>query len=264
MFKISEQVGIARLVELSEILNRPFPEDQIEVRDGAYDKTTGGKKQLSYVNTGRVIERMNEAFGLQWTSEILSEIVHPYEVVCKVRVRAKINDEWYSHDAYGGKDVVLTDVKEWVNGQSQKTGQKKPLSIADDSKAAFSDALKVACKQFCVALHLYLDKPKQVQQPTQGYGQNQAYMAYQQPQQGYVQAPQPQQYQTYQNYQPQQPAQAPPVQYQPQPPFPPQPTYNVPPTQPPAQNTQPVNAAQLIANVQDTMNAVFPEVNNMG
>jgi hypothetical protein len=115
-----------------EILTRPFAPEQIKQRPGQHGKT------LSYVDVAAIIERLNEAFEHRWDFEVVSHQVRDTEVV----VLGKITADGITKSAFGGSGITL-----------DKEGEV--VSLADDLKAAGSDALKKAASLLGVGLEMY-------------------------------------------------------------------------------------------------------------
>ena len=116
-------------------LLRPFPNDRIKERPGH------NGKPLSYIEGHTVILRLVEVFGLAWSFRILQHEIGNHQVI--VLGELKVGDT--TRQAFGGSDITRTR----DNGQS--------LSVADDLKAAATDALKKAATLLGVGLHLYGD-----------------------------------------------------------------------------------------------------------
>jgi hypothetical protein len=119
-----------------EVLERPFPEGLIKKRRGV------GGKTLSYVDGAQFIRRLNEAFEGAWSFEIVEHLEFSNEVV----VLGKLKAQGVTKMAFGGASITSNS-----NGVA--------LSIADDLKAAATDALKKASSLLGVGLHLYSDTP---------------------------------------------------------------------------------------------------------
>jgi hypothetical protein len=117
-----------------EVLERPFGTNQIKTRRGR----TG--KPFSYVEGAEYVRRLNDAFDGEWSFEIVEHHVHRREVVVVGRLVAA----GCTKMAFGGASVTMS-------GQSGE-----PVSLADDLKAAATDALKKAASLFGVGLHLYV------------------------------------------------------------------------------------------------------------
>jgi hypothetical protein len=114
-----------------DILTRPFPPELVRQRQGQ------GGKTLSYVETHAVIARLNEGCDA-WSFELVDHQVLEDEVV----VVAKLTADGVVKMAFGGSTIT-------------KDRDGKPVSVADDLKAAGSDALKKAASLLGVGLELY-------------------------------------------------------------------------------------------------------------
>jgi hypothetical protein len=118
-----------------EVLCRPFPPEAIKSRPGQHGKT------LSYVPVDQVIGRLNEGTDA-WSFEIVSHKVEADEVI----VLGKLTADGQTKMHFGGSSITL-----------DKEG--RAVSIADDLKAAASDALKKCASLFGVALEMYGGAP---------------------------------------------------------------------------------------------------------
>ena len=118
-----------------EILERPFPKNLIKTRQGSFGR------ELSYVEARHYVERLNEAFEGAWHFEIVLHDILQDEVF----VLGTLKAGGITKQAFGGSQIT----KRRDNGEV--------LSIADDLKAAATDALKKAASLFGVGQHLYGD-----------------------------------------------------------------------------------------------------------
>jgi len=116
-----------------ELLEKEFPQELIKHRPGSYGKL------LDYIEIANVIQRLNDAFDAMWSFEIADHIQNENEVI----VLGKLTAEGVSKMQFGGSQIV----------KSTKTGS--PVSLADDLKAAASDAIKKCASHFGVALSIY-------------------------------------------------------------------------------------------------------------
>lgn len=114
-----------------DILCRPFSPEQIRQREGQ------GGKLLHYVEAHNVVARLNEGCD-EWSFEIIEHQVLDEEVV----VVAKLTADGVTKMAFGGSAITR-----------DRAGRQ--VSIADDLKAAGSDALKKAASLLGVGLELY-------------------------------------------------------------------------------------------------------------
>lgn len=115
-----------------DILTRPFPPELIKQRQGQ------GGKTLSYVETHAVIARLNESVDA-WDFTIEKYEVMEDEVVVlgKLVIEGSI-----TKSAFGGSSIT-------------RDREGRAASIANDLKAAGSDALKKAASLLGVGLELY-------------------------------------------------------------------------------------------------------------
>lgn len=114
-----------------EVLCRPFTAEQVRSRPGQHGKT------LSYVDVAAVITRLNEGCDA-WSFEVISHKVDADEVI----VLGKLTADAQTKMHFGGTSITL-----------DKDG--RAVSIADDLKAAASDALKKCASLLGVALEMY-------------------------------------------------------------------------------------------------------------
>ena len=132
-----------------ELLEKDFPAEMIKHRPGGYGKL------LDYIEIANIIQRLNDAFDAQWSFEVADHIRTDTEVI----VLGRLTVEGISKMQWGGSQVV----------KSTKTGN--PVSLADDLKAAASDAIKKCASHFGVALAIYgreLPPEQPVSQKTNG------------------------------------------------------------------------------------------------
>ncbi len=112
------------------VLSRPFVD--IKTRPGRNGQA------ISYIEGHLVVQRLNEAFAGDWSFKVLEHDVRDVEVIVLGEVRA--GD--LVKQAFGGSEVT-------------RNREGKLLSLADDLKAAATDALKKAATLLGVGLHLY-------------------------------------------------------------------------------------------------------------
>jgi hypothetical protein len=118
-----------------QLLEQPFNQDQIKQRQGSFGNT------LDYVEAHAVIQRLNDAWDGNWSFEIVK-----YEINAEadeVIVLGKLTAENIVKEQFGSSKIT----------RNRNTGEL--VSLADDLKAAASDAIKKASTLMGVALHLY-------------------------------------------------------------------------------------------------------------
>lgn len=129
-----------------DFLLQRTPRHEIKVRQGR------GGMRFSYVEHGYVTERLNLVFGFNWDFEVVDKQILEDEVIVEAKLTVRTP---------GGQTIVKTqfggaDIKRHASGA--KSG--RPLSIADDYKAAASDALKKCASLLGIGLDLYgRDRP---------------------------------------------------------------------------------------------------------
>jgi len=126
-----------------EALERPFDSSLIKTRQGGHGRS------LNYVEGAEYIRRLNEVYDADWNFEIVQHQVLEGEVI----VVGKLVAGGVIKMSFGGSSVTT----------SRSSGEA--VSLADDLKAAATDALKKACSLLGIGLHLYSDA-----QPSAGNG----------------------------------------------------------------------------------------------
>jgi len=116
-----------------EVLERPFPPEQIRTRKGSFGK------ELEYTEVHNFIARLNQAFAGDWSFDIVEHRLLDNEVV----VLGKLAAGEIHKSAFGCS--AITTVRE--SGEN--------VSLGDDLKAAASDALKKCSSLLGLGLHLY-------------------------------------------------------------------------------------------------------------
>lgn len=124
-----------------DFLMQRTPKKEIKFRQGR------GGMQYSYVEHGYVTERLNLVFGWNWDFLIVDKQILDDEVMVEASLTVRTS---------AGHTIIKTqfggaDIKRHASGA--KSG--KPLSIADDYKAAASDALKKCASLLGIGLDLY-------------------------------------------------------------------------------------------------------------
>lgn len=117
------------------------PPEEVKTRQGR------GGMVMKYVEHSYVTELLNNVFGFDWDFEITDKQILEDEVLVQARLTVRTLDgRTITKTQFGGADIKRF-------GSGPKSG--KPLSIADDYKAAGSDALKKCGSLLGIALDLY-------------------------------------------------------------------------------------------------------------
>ena len=118
-----------------ELLEKPFDPSQIKQRDGNFGK------RIDYVEGHAIIQRLNDALDAKWSFSILEH--HILKETDEILVLGELKTGDVVKSQFGSSRIT----------RAKETGE--PISLADDYKAAATDALKKAATLFGVGLHLY-------------------------------------------------------------------------------------------------------------
>jgi hypothetical protein len=116
-----------------------------------------------YVTGGYVRKVLNLMFGWDWDFEIVDEKIMHGEAIVKGRLTCRVNGVAITKMQYGNKDIMF---KKDTDAQ----GNRVPLSIGNDLKAAATDALKKCAAEIGVAADIYNKedfKPVKIKQSTE-------------------------------------------------------------------------------------------------
>ena len=119
-----------------DVLIRPFAPEQVKTRPGQ------GGKSYTYVEAHSVIARLNEASEFDWSFDVVKHDVLADEVI----VLGKLTIDGVTKMAFGGSSVT-------------RDNSGKEVALADDLKAATSDAIKKTASLFGIGLELYGGAP---------------------------------------------------------------------------------------------------------
>ena len=118
-----------------QLLEKPFEANQIKQREGNFGR------MLDYIEGHSVIQRLNDAFEATWSFEILEHQI--LENTDEVVVMGKLT----------AGDIVKCQFGSSKITRARESGEM--ISLADDLKAAGTDALKKCATMLGVGLHLY-------------------------------------------------------------------------------------------------------------
>ena len=124
-----------------QILEKPFDQNQIKQREGNFGK------MLDYIEGHAVIQRLNDAFDADWSFNVVRHDI------------LKETDEVVVLGELKAGSVVKTQFGSSRITRARESGEI--VSLADDLKAAATDALKKAATLLGVGLHLYRNDPPQ-------------------------------------------------------------------------------------------------------
>lgn len=124
-----------------DFLLQRTPKHEIKMRQGR------GGMQFAYVEHGYVTERLNLVFGFNWDYEVMDKQILEDEVIVEAKLTVRTpKGQTIVKTQFGGAEIKR-------HSSGAKMG--RPLSIADDYKAAGSDALKKCASLLGIGLDLY-------------------------------------------------------------------------------------------------------------
>jgi Rad52/22 family double-strand break repair protein len=123
-----------------ELLEKPFGLEQIKQREGNFGK------MLNYIEGNSVIQRLNDSFDAKWSFEILEHKI--LDNTDEVVVLGKLAAGDIAKTQFGSSKIT----------RARESGDI--ISLADDLKAAGTDALKKCATLLGVGLHLYKSSSK--------------------------------------------------------------------------------------------------------
>lgn len=123
-------------------LEAPFAPNQVKQREGSFGQT------LDYLEGHAVIQRLNEVLGGQWSFEVSEYQIR--EDSSEVFVLGKFTAGTTTKTQFGSSKIT----------RNRQSGEI--LSLADDLKAAATDALKKCATLLGVGLYLYNGDSKSI------------------------------------------------------------------------------------------------------
>lgn len=113
-----------------------------------HQRPAKGGGTWDYVTGGYVKKCLNIMFGWDWDFEILDEKILHGEAVVKGKLTCRSNGKSIIKMQFGNKDIIF---KKDVD----KDGNRVPLSIGNDLKAAATDCLKKCAAEIGIAADIY-------------------------------------------------------------------------------------------------------------
>lgn len=123
-----------------ELLEKSFGPEQIKQREGNFGK------MLNYIEGSSVIQRLNDSFEANWSFEILEHKI--LDNTDEVVVLGKLAAGDIAKTQFGSSKIT----------RARESGDM--ISLADDFKAAGTDALKKCATLLGIGLHLYKSSSK--------------------------------------------------------------------------------------------------------
>ena len=107
-----------------------------------------GGGQWEYVSGGYVRKCLNLMFGFDWSFEILDEKILFDEAIVKGKLIVNTGEKTITKTQFGNKDIAYRK-------QTDAAGNRIPLSIGNDLKAAATDCLKKCAAELGIAADIY-------------------------------------------------------------------------------------------------------------
>jgi len=107
-----------------------------------------GGGEWSYVSGGHVKKCLNLMFGWDWNFEIMEQLVMHGEAIVKGKLTCRTNGREIVKMQFGNKDIMYKK-------EADKEGNRVPLSIGNDLKAAATDCLKKCASEIGIAADIY-------------------------------------------------------------------------------------------------------------
>lgn len=133
------EVSLPSLPEaLRKKINEPTPKEEIKHRKGR------GEASFAYVRTSYIINRLNEIFHHLWDFKVIEQQIGKEQIWVKGELKVWLSPTFFIvKEAYGGSDIKRDKISNEI------------IDIADDLKAAASDALKKCASLLGIASDVY-------------------------------------------------------------------------------------------------------------
>jgi len=107
-----------------------------------------GGGEWEYVSGGYIKKVLNLVFGWNWSFEIMEQLVMHDEAIVKGKLTVMVEDKAVVKMQFGNKDII------YKKAPNEK-GERVPLSIGNDLKAASTDALKKCAAELGICADIY-------------------------------------------------------------------------------------------------------------
>lgn len=107
-----------------------------------------GGGEWTYVTGGYVKKMLNLMFGWDWDFEIVNQMILHGEAIVQGKLTCRADGRVIIKMQFGNKDIVYKK-------QKDEQGERVPLSIGNDLKAAATDALKKCAAEIGIAADVY-------------------------------------------------------------------------------------------------------------
>ncbi len=150
----NNQLALVRESDLSLVENNALNGSQLKQllkktpQQYVHTRPAKGGGTWEYVTGGYVRKVLNLMFGWDWSFEIIDEKIMSGEAIVKGKLTCNSNGRSIVKMQFGNKDVIYRK-------EPDKDGNKIPLSIGNDLKAAATDCLKKCAAELGIAADIY-------------------------------------------------------------------------------------------------------------
>lgn len=123
-------------------LSEKFPDKFVKRR--LINSGTSDEKVIEYIGGDKVVERLNEVIGFNWTFEVVDKIVDID--IGQIAILGRLSAE---------VDGVKTFKEQWGSSVIDTYSNGRVVSLGDNIKAATTDSLKKCATLYGVGLYLY-------------------------------------------------------------------------------------------------------------
>jgi hypothetical protein len=151
---MKNELALIRPEELSLVKDNALNADQLKrilvktPEQYIKKRPAKGGGQWDYVTGGYIKKCLNLLFGWDWSFEIVDDKIMAGEAIVKGKLTCHSNGRTIVKMQFGNKDVIYKK-------ESDKDGNRVPLSIGNDLKAAATDALKKCAAEIGIAADIY-------------------------------------------------------------------------------------------------------------
>ena len=135
--------------ELSLVENNSLNKHQLALllkstpKQYVHTRPAKGGGTWDYVSGGYIRKVLNLMFGWDWDFEIMSEQLLGKQVIVKGKLTCRVGERAIVKMQFGGKEIMY------------RKGTEEPLNLANDYKAAATDALKKCAAELGIAADIY-------------------------------------------------------------------------------------------------------------
>lgn len=149
-----KDIALIKASDLSLVTNSVLNEKQLQFllkrtpTQYVRKRPAKGGGDWEYVSGGYVRKCLNLMFGFDWTFEVIDEKILFDEAIVKGKLTVNTGGKAIVKMQFGNKDIIYRK-------QTDSQGNRIPLSIGNDLKAAATDCLKKCAAELGIAADIY-------------------------------------------------------------------------------------------------------------